>query len=179
VHLEWTPQRRVWIGLAVSGLALLLCLAIVALTRPVSRRRREAATFSTPDEQPGPELEWPDHRRPTVVTVVAVTVAFAVAGGPAVGLAAGAVTAVGALWRPGRWLVAFGGALALAAAGAYVALQQLRYRYPPDFAWPVNTERAHDLGWLAVALVVASVLAVRPTNRSRTEESLNSRHRPQ
>jgi arabinofuranan 3-O-arabinosyltransferase len=173
VRLRWTPQRQVWVGLAVSALGLALCLAIVV----ASRRRRPAhpTRFPSPavdiattrDGKPtalagdgvpdrAPELAAPG--RPHVVAPLAVLVAFGLAAGPAVGVAAAAVTLLAVLIRPARWVLAFGGALALAAAGAYVALQQSRYGYPPDFAWPVNVERAHSFGWLSVALLSASAL---------------------
>jgi hypothetical protein len=64
-----------------------------------------------------------------------------------------------------------GAALALAAAGAYTAFQQYRYAYPPDFAWPVNVERAHLLGWLAVALAASTLGGSR---RRGAEESLKA-----
>jgi hypothetical protein len=106
------------------------------------------------------------------VAPLLVAVAFGLAADPLLGLAAGLVTALAIVVRPARWALAFGGAAALAAAGAYTALQQLRYRYPPDFAWPVNVERAHLLGWLAVALAAATV-------GWRSEESLKGATDPQ
>ena len=93
---------------------------------------------------------------------------------------AGALAALALVVAPARWLLAFGGALALAAAGAYVAVQQQRYGYPPDFAWPTNTPLAHDLGWLAVALVTAT--SGRWQYRQEpagSEESLNPASRSQ
>jgi hypothetical protein len=91
-----------------------------------------------------------------LVAPVLVAVVFGLAADPRIGLAAGALTALAIVVPLARWPLAFGGALALAAAGAYVALQQYRYAYPPDFAWPTNTPLAHELGWFAVALVTAT-----------------------
>ena len=89
---------------------------------------------------------------------VVVLVVFGLAAGPLVGAVAAAVTAAAVLVRPLRWVLGLGAAAALAAVGAYVALQQHRYGYPPDFAWPVNFPLAHHLGWLSVALLTGSAL---------------------
>ena len=50
VSLDWTPQKRVWIGIAVSAVALLICLLMVLRREPVRLR------LSPPDEPlPGSE----------------------------------------------------------------------------------------------------------------------------
>jgi hypothetical protein len=153
ISLRWVPQRTVWLGLAVSALAAILCLLILVFSALQSAKRRRGAAWRGQDQLEVPELGPP--RRPHPAMAAAVAVGFGLAAGPAVGVAAGAVTLLAGLLRPARWL-ALGSAACLAAAGAYVAMQQYRYRFPPDFAWPVNTERAHSLGWLAVALLVAT-----------------------
>ncbi len=186
--LRWTPQRTVNRGIAISVAAVGLCLVILLASFVLGdrgrggRRRRGPAHAMRPgdDEEAlaatgAPDLDRPDRIRPPVLMPVAVAVAFGLAAGPVVGLVAAAVTALAVVLRPARWILAFGAATALAAAGAYTALQQARYRYPPDFAWPVNVERAHDLGWLAVALLVASVATRRHRREpARTEESLKT-----
>ncbi len=43
IVLRWTPQRSVWIGLIVSGVAVLVCLLLVFV------RRRRVATVDGPD----------------------------------------------------------------------------------------------------------------------------------
>ena len=157
VRLRWTPQRTVWIGLAVSAAALLVCLGILLASFRRSRRDRGgsvAAIANGTDE--GPVLAAPG--RPHVLAPVAVLVAFGLAAGPVVGAAAAAVTLAAVLVRPARWALGLGAAGALALAGAYVAVQQHRYGYPQDFAWPLNFARAHDLGWLSVALLAGTAL---------------------
>ncbi len=163
VRLEWTPQRSVWGGLALSAVALVLCLGIVVFSSvrfsSVKARRGDDAGDPWLEQRPSPpSILRPDLRRPLLVTPLLVGAAFALAAGPPVGLASGLLAALAIFVKPARWLVAFGGAISLAVSGAYVAGQQLRYRYPPDFAWPTNTERAHLIGWLAVALTAATVL---------------------
>ena len=178
VRLEWVPQRNVWAGLALSGLALLLCLAIVVVS---SIRRRPVTVGPPPPEPDPPSFLRPEARRPLLVAPLIVGVGFSLAAGPVVGIPSGALVGLAIVVPWARWLVAFGGALALAASGTYVALQQLCYDYPPDFAWPTNTEKAHLLGWLAVALATAAVLSRRegrdktPQSDVRAEDSLKSR----
>ncbi len=167
LELRWTPQRTVWFGLAASALALMACLGIVTASFALpGRRRRRRPAHAIVDERfddPAgrPELVVPGQVRPYLVAPIVVVAAFGVAAGPVVGIAAGLVTLAAVFIAPARWLLAFGAAFALAVAGAYVAVQQLRYGYPPDFAWPRNVERAHDMGWLAVALLAASTLGRR------------------
>ena len=60
--------------------------------------------------------------------------------------------------RRARVLVAAGSVAAVVLAGAYTAVQQYRYRYPPEFEWPTFFHRAHVLGWVAVTLLAADVL---------------------
>ena len=156
VRLRWTPQARIWQGLAVSGAALVLCLAIIVTS--FLRRRRSADPEPAPVSSTEGEPELVAPGRPHVLAPAAVLVAFGMAAGPVVGVAAALVTAAALVLAPLRWVLAFGAALALGLAGAYVALQQHRYGYPPDFAWPVNVPRAHDLGWLAVALLTGASL---------------------
>jgi hypothetical protein len=48
--------------------------------------------------------------------------------------------------------------MALAAAGAYIVVQQHRHRFPPDFAWPTEFDRVHPLGLAAVALLAVQVI---------------------
>jgi hypothetical protein len=190
LRLRWTPQRTVDIALVLSAVTALACLLVVVgslVLEPRRRRRRPAhlvvadlrgtaATGATDD----PGLVAPGDRRPHVVAPLLVAVAFGLAADPLLGVAAGVLTALAVVVRPARWALAFGAALALAAAGAYTALMQLRYRYPPDFAWPVNVERAHLLGWLAVALATATV-GLRQDRRigSTSEESLKRATDPQ
>jgi arabinofuranan 3-O-arabinosyltransferase len=155
VHLEWTPQRQVRIGLAISAVATLACL-VLAL-------RRRSLLSSLPHVADNSAMEAPG--APTVVAALIVTVVFLAAAGLAVGVLAGAATLTARRWKAARWALAFGAALALAAAGVYTVGQQARYGYPPDFAWPTNVERAHGLGWLAVALLTATVF---PTKRLKS-----------
>jgi hypothetical protein len=178
VSLTWTPQRTVWIAIALSGLTMLLC-TVLALGL-WSRRRRAAVAAPAPadgatavDEPPvfrlpfaasGVRPRWP------VVAATALGAGFvaAVLIKPLPGLLVGLLV-LAALVRP-RWRVALaiGAPAALAAAGLYVVVQQTRHGYPSVFEWPTFFDRVHMLGWFAVAFLAADALVeVVRTRRNR------------
>ncbi|HEY6317829.1 MAG TPA: alpha-(1-_3)-arabinofuranosyltransferase family protein [Acidimicrobiia bacterium] len=171
VTLKWTPQNRVWVALAISGLTMLLC-ALLALW---PRRRVAVATVDDPD---GPvELASPfiaagltPTRRAIVSTTAAVTLVAGLIVNPLVGILAGALT-VGVLLRPRlRWTLTVGAPAALAVAGGYVFIQQWRHMYPSIFTWPTFFDSVHVIGWLAVILLSVDALVefVRTRHRSDT-----------
>ncbi len=171
VTLKWTPQNRIWVALAISGLTLLLC-ALLALW---PRRRAVVATVDNPD---GPvELASPfvargatPKRRAVISTTAAVAIVAGLIVNPLVGIVAGALT-VAVLLRPRlRWLLVVGTPLALAVAGGYVLIQQWRFSYPTIFTWPTFFDNVHVVGWLAVILlsVDATVEFVRTRQRTGT-----------
>ncbi len=160
VALRWTPQRNVWIGLALSALGAVLCLAL-AIRRPRSR----ALTI----EDPLPDrIRWrtfvwsrgadaPRVRTALLIGVVAGLVAAAV-----IGIVAGLVTAVAvcvaARRRWSRWLLALGAPGLLALSGLYVVLRQARTKPAAGFEWPGELSAVHQVGWLAVAFLVGLVV---------------------
>ncbi|HEV2310108.1 MAG TPA: discoidin domain-containing protein, partial [Acidimicrobiia bacterium] len=168
VTLKWTPQNRIWIALAISGLTLLLC-ALLALW---PRRRVAVATVDDPD---GPVvLASPlvaGGSTPTRRAVISTTAAVALVAGlivnPLVGVVAGALT-VAVLLRPRlRWLLVVGTPAALAVAGAYVVIQQSRFNYPSIFTWPTFFDQVHVVGWLAVIFLSVDATVEFVRNRSR------------
>ena len=54
VTLDWTPQRTVWVALAISAAALVACLVLAVVAR---RRRRRGSRVS-----PGPGASCPVRR---------------------------------------------------------------------------------------------------------------------
>ena len=46
----------------------------------------------------------------------------------------------------------------LALCGAYIVVQQHRYRYPPVFEWPTLFPHARTLAWIAVILLAADAI---------------------
>jgi arabinofuranan 3-O-arabinosyltransferase len=150
VHLEWRPQRMVWVALALSAVAALVCLALAVLCR---------AEPGVTHQVPGDSTGWgvPRGRVPWRWAVGAAAFGL-LAGGPWVGAATAAVVVAARLLRnKGATLLASAPAAFLSAAAAYVVVQQVRYGYPPDFAWPTNMGRAHPLAWTAVACLVTTI----------------------
>lgn len=156
VDLEWTPQRRVWAGLAISIVAVLGCAVVVAVTW--KRRRRDLETdegprLASPLRSPGRTPRWAFAAGP-----LAAGFAGAVVVAPWVGIVVGVLVLV-VLARPGaRWLLSLTPPLILAAAGLYIALKQFSNQFPPVFEWPTLFPRARTLGWLAVVLLAADAL---------------------
>ena len=136
VSLRWTPQRLVWIGLAIRGATAIVAAALVWR----SRRRPEE---DGDDLAHAPRLAWgaPAGPRaqdagPVLVMVGTALVGVIVAPLPVAALGT-AVAAVVAIAGPMRWMLAFVPAAALVAA---------RVLERPSAAWVV------------VLLVVAEVL---------------------
>ena len=183
VTLTWTPQRTVWIALAVSCLTMLLC---TALALGLLSRRRRAAKQQSPeatrelDEPPAfrsPLVAAGTRPRRLVVAATAIGAGLvaAVLIKPLPGLLVGLLV-LAALIRP-RWRVvlAIGAPLALGVAGLYVLLEQTLNEYPPVFEWPTFFDGVHVLGWLAVALLAADALV--EVVRSRRRRDVESTER--
>jgi hypothetical protein len=157
VTLTWTPQRVVWVALAISAVALLGCL-VLALWR------RVRAPSSKPDAAP-PRFENPlvaPGHRPHAGAVVAGALGVGIVGALVaswwVGAVAGALVALVALVPRTRFLVTLGAPAALGAYALYVLVQQHRYDYGSNLDWPQQFASVRELAWLAVLLLLADVV---------------------
>ena len=177
VELRWTPQRLVDWALRFSLLALAAAALIAWRGRSDRGGQRSALARFEPDR---PVLRWPWHRAPSprpsttavVVAGVAVT-ALAAASVPdwhALAPAAAVVTVLALRNRRLWWLAPMVAALSLGVAALFVLIQQYRFRYPPDFIWPIRFETVHILGLAAIialacdyAVTLARTRARRPT----------------
>jgi arabinofuranan 3-O-arabinosyltransferase len=138
VVLRWTPQRAVWIGLAVSGLAVLACLVLI-----VGRGRRPAGGDTNLVDSP---VATSPMSFPVVSPSLGATVAAAIGAGVVTAVVSrwwiGVVVAVATFVAPrlsrGRLLLAAGSPIAL----AFGAL----------FDIP-------ELGWVAVGLLIGDLVA--------------------
>jgi arabinofuranan 3-O-arabinosyltransferase len=154
VDFTWTPQRAVYLALLVSGLAVFVCLALIAF-----RRRRRDDSSSEPPLLAAYPLRVPAaHIALSIVVVVAGTLF----GSPVIG-AGLLVFAVGATLAPRfRALAAVVSVVPLVAlflAVASVILKQNDHDFPHDQFWPSHFGTAHELvlfGLLAYALVAWS-----------------------
>jgi hypothetical protein len=157
VTLKWTPQEKVWIALAISALALLICLVLAF---------RRAKVAPPDDEEDAPaELTSPliaSGIRPDTTRVVVGALAVAVVGTLLaswwVGLVAGGLVALVALVPRLRGIITLGAPIALALCALYVIVQQQRHHYPPDLDWPPQFTKINQIAWLAVILLLADVV---------------------
>jgi arabinofuranan 3-O-arabinosyltransferase len=154
VRLRWVGQTAIWVGLALSGLAVLACLALIWL----ERRRRADTDPSDPD----PELASPlvargDRPPPRIVAISVLTsgVIVGVASRPWIGLVVAAAVGATLCWPRARAVLTIGSVGALGVAALYVLVQEGRYRYPTIYNWPANFGGVADVAWLAVMLLGA------------------------
>ena len=161
VHLEWTPQRLVWICLFLSLFGALLCIAL-AIPRP-------RLVLAHDDDAPPDAYSWRTFVRfdgrdvPTMRTALGIALGSAALTAAVIGPLAGLVTGVLALGATrrhrARWWLAVGSPALLAVAGAYVVARQARYHPTAAFEWPGELAAVHQIGWLAVAFLLTLVAA--------------------
>ena len=168
LRLRWAPQRLVRLGLCLSLLAAMGCLLAVW-------RGRGDVGALTPD----PPVLLPGHRRRSTpipvstATVVALGVgAFALLNLP-VWPWAGPGIALGT-WAALRGLLplrttALVGTMAMGIAAAWIAIDQIRFRFPRDFVWPLFFEQAHVIGVVAVLLLAAAAIESLVEHRERQD----------
>jgi arabinofuranan 3-O-arabinosyltransferase len=172
VTMRFTPQSWVWAALVASGLGLLACSAIVAVTS--WRRRARRARRAGPARAEAPELVSPldsGGRRPPWGTVAAASGACGLAAalvytpwaGPPVAALAALALAVGR----SRLVLTLGSAGLVGLCGLYEIVQQYRYRFPPVFEWPTFFHLGNDLGWLAVILLATDAVVQALRGRGR------------
>ncbi len=165
VSLEFEGQRTLTVGLVLSGLAVLACIAIAIL----DRRRRD-------DHAPDPPLltaPWADAhigvwswRSPAALTSATALVAGTLVISPPWGLICAAIAFVcGFLLR--RPLLVATVAMVLAVyIGASITLTVVREHPFANAGFPAEFEGLHHAGMAVVVLLLASAFAGRrPTSR--------------
>lgn len=164
VSLDWTPQNRVWIGIGISAVTLLICLLLVLRRSPV-RLRIAPATDPEPGSESAPVLISPVAKDPGKIPIVRAAIAVLVSAGlafalitPLAGLIVLALTAAALVIPRGRILLRAGSVAALAISAAYVLEVQARYKLPETGQWVQAFHKVATISWLAAALLVADVL---------------------
>jgi hypothetical protein len=166
VHLRWVGQRIIWVGLVATGLALLLCLALIwRARRPRAGPAAVESAAPIADDESTPRLESPlvsTGGRPTtravVLSVLGSGLVAGVASRPWIGLLVAAGVGAALWWPRARALLTVGSVGALGVAVLYVVVQQGRYKYPTIYNWPSNFNSVADVAWLAVMLLGADAL---------------------
>ncbi len=163
-HVEFAPQRIVWIAIALSGLGLVVCLALVAF----GRSRRDAhALVNRPDEPIEPALTLPLGGGGGVASVVSTVVVtgllalFVALTTPLHGWAlpvlvvgVSTVSVVALRWRRGRGFAAAMAVGILSLTYAYIVISQYRHHHVADFLWPERFMRANLPALAAIFLLV-------------------------
>ena len=159
--IEWTPQRTVWIALALSLIGLLVTLGM-AFFDPKwlgGRVNRPSARVShvvplSPLDRFGAPRSWV---RAGLLGLGAAVVGVLAFGLP-VGLIAGAFTAL-VLRYPSAWpalrVVGIGG---YGLGGLFVIAKQIRNGYELGFEWPNLFSAAHGLVLVSLALLAVDVV---------------------
>jgi hypothetical protein len=195
VELTWRPQRVVRAGLGASAIGVALCAMLIGLS---FRRRRDTPTTWIDDD---PDLLRPvgdvPHVRRAAIRVVALAAASLLVVPPvqaAVVVVAGGLALALSPPRRGwaRLALVVLAAGALAGAGLYTALLQVRYGYPAGFHWPREFALAHRSAWGGILLLATEAALGRPAPsrgpsrtwqdrqvRAGSEESLKTSSRSQ
>jgi hypothetical protein len=153
MELRWTPQRLVWLGLAVSVVAALLCVVLVflgwrrrAAMPPGADALADQPAWWSPFEYPGTTPST----RALVALAVGAAIGTAVFSRPWIGIVVGVAALVAATVARGRILLTAGAPLALAFA---------------------RITRFDDLAWLAVGLLAADLVTWWLRERRRRRET--------
>jgi arabinofuranan 3-O-arabinosyltransferase len=174
VALTWTPQRKVWIALLLSGLTIVLCLVLGFLPeRWRLRLRRRIPRWvlgATPSPLPpddGPTLDV-THRRDgrhvawwkaALTGVVAGLIAAAVTP-LLVALAVAVIVCASLLFRPVRWVATLGAIGFVVAGCVNVVFRQITHHYLPGSNWPGTFITAGNLIWVGMVLLLADAMIV-------------------
>jgi arabinofuranan 3-O-arabinosyltransferase len=170
VHVRWTPQTRVWIGLGLTALGVALCLVLALRRRRVWRGRHD-----DPAPVPAPR-DWLVGVQPRVSRValvgapIALGLTGAVVAAPWVGMVVVVATVGSFLDRRVRTATRIAAIGALLAAAGYVVLQELVQGYPAAFDWPQRFLRVNELPWLALLLLAATVIVDRVLDPSEASD---------
>ncbi|HEY7626648.1 MAG TPA: hypothetical protein VH761_06255, partial [Ilumatobacteraceae bacterium] len=150
VTMHWAPQRTMWAGMLLAGLAIVACALLIWRDRAVAAMPTFAA----------PMLGWPTvtaGRRAAAVAAAATTVLAVLVVSPKYGALAACIGIVLVLIR--RPVLA--GVLALALVAGLAALivrRQARYHLIANPSWPAAFDDLHRLGLLAVVLLLGATI---------------------
>lgn len=170
VTITWPAQRVVWIAALASALwfaGILAALLVLGALAWRHRRRSGGAPTALVDALTVTTIDGPVFARPSAarIDVGARLLSIVIGGGlglliggPVVGSVLGVVTAI-AVWTPrGRWVFALTTAGSLAVVTAIVVVKQWRKRYRPGVEWPSAFPFVHELGLVAVLVVVVDTV---------------------
>jgi hypothetical protein len=161
VALSWTPQRKVWVGLGLSAIALLVVLWLAF--RPGSRRRGPQGARLVSALDPEPVLESPlagDRVTPVpaVLAGLGAGLLTAVLVRWWAGLLVFVLTVLAALVPRGRVVLRAGAVGGLLVSALYVLEVQARFHLPENGGWVAAFAKVATVSWLSVSFLVADTL---------------------
>lgn len=180
ITLRWTPQRSIWIGLALSAIGVVICLALSLwpkrrLPSDAAHSDGEVDTDPLFDEVSFGSFSLTDPGDPgsgpalgTILIWVAVALACGVFfGGPLVGVTTAVAAAVALTSTVGRWAVRLASLGLYGAAAGFLVLKQALRGPVIDFEWVKNFEVTHSWAIAATFLLLVSVAADVIVERSK------------
>ena len=162
LSLHWTPQRVVWIAMAMSAVALVtLLMSGLWLAK---RDRRAASSWTAVVGEPiGPSLQWPRPLAPrrrawsSAGHVVGWGLVGFVIGGTTVGIAMAALVLVASRW-PRSAVLRVVPPTSFVFVGAWYVAKQYRNRYPLGVEWPTSFAATHAVVLVAALALVADTV---------------------
>lgn len=170
VDIEWQAQTPVTLGLAVSAIAVLACIALAIGRR---RRRDTEIVWSAEPPQFARAMWQPGAWRPAVAAAVALVGLTALLVSPEMALLALVPAAlIVALRRPPvAGLVAI---VLISGVGARIVQRQRGERHPANAAWPGFWEKLHGPALVVVMLLVAASLFDRHQRAAASADDLSA-----
>ena len=156
----WTPQLRMWLGIAITLIGLLICLIILVVPKI---RRRKLRTDSIVGTHPAADLS----RLAFIACAVGLgTLTIS----PLYGLLAGLLTAIS---FTSKHLPKIG--IALITLGMlFLIAQQIRIGAAPSFGWPSVFRRSHRPVLLGIAIISLSTWTTPRPNQNEPADSTAS-----
>ena len=160
ITLSWTPQKVIWIAIGLSALALVGCLALLAVewARRVLAPSRPTMT-SLPSSTTLREYGGATPRTVTIaITAIVTGLVLWFFGGPVVGALAALTVVAGLRWprvRPVVIVLAPGRSRPPRSSSSP---SSSAYSLEPSFEWPTYFDRVHVLGWIGVSTLVADLV---------------------
>lgn len=168
VSLEWTPQRLVWVAMGLSLLGLVLAAVLIWRGRGESSRKESRPLLVLDRLRPARRVGWALAGAAAVgVTIFAglnlndaLLVSLVVGGSLLASLRLGRDVPIPAI----------GGFAAFGLAALYTVVQQQRHGFPTDFLWPLQFERVHTVGVIALLFLAAEIVRDQLIRRSRARD---------
>jgi len=165
-HVEWTPQRIVWIGIALSVLGLIVCLLLFVTDWRRRPQRLATRDLARPDRPYTPDLIAIGSSGASASLQVSLGAAIALGlfvavttpmhglGLPIMVVTTSALTAMAFRWGRGRGTLAIAAAASLGIVAIYTVVSQHRHRYVANFIWPAQFAKVSLLGLAALFLLL-------------------------